>query len=61
MGVENGKEDLSKKLLNILKREIKNAKCKYFRILYVKSHDKNTFHNLADKLAEEGRKNGSFI
>lgn len=61
MGVENEKEDLSKKLLNIIKREIKGAKCKYFRILYVKSHNKNTFHDLADKLAEEGRKNGNFI
>ena len=61
MGTENKKKDLSKELLNILKKEIKQVKCKYFRILYVKSHNKNTFHNLADKLAEEGRKNGSFI
>ena len=61
MGVENEKEDLSKKLLNVLKKEIKKAKCKYFRILYVKSHNKNTFHDLADTLAEEGRKNGNFI
>ena len=61
MGVDNGKKDLSAKLLKVLKREVERAKCKYFRILYVKSHYNNTFHNLADKLAEKGRKSGNFI
>lgn len=61
VGFDKPKDKTIIKLLEILKREIKDAKCKYFRISYVKSHNKNTFHDLADKLAEEGRKKGQFI
>ena len=51
--------NIAKKLAELLRERVDNLKCKHFRIRYCKSHSTNVFHNLADKLALEGR-NKSF-
>ena len=54
--ISNSSQDLTSKLYAILEEVIDNTKCKKIRFKYVKSHAGNTYHNLADNLANLGRK-----
>lgn len=44
------------KFYELLEDTIDNVNCRKIRFRYVKSHANNKYHNLADKLADLGRK-----
>lgn len=62
VGIVMGESGLSPKhaflgpLSTLLKESVQNINCKRIRFEKVKSHSSDTFHNLADKWADEGRK-----
>lgn len=49
-------QELITKLYDLLEDIIDNVDCRKIRFKYVKSHSGNTYHDLADKLADLGRK-----